>query len=723
MKPVEALKAHIDFETRSTTDLRKSGVYRYAEDPHTRPWGFCWRLGQTGQVYRWIPGAPDPIPLLEHIAAGGIVTAHNAAFERTIWNMILVPRIAPHWPRLNIAQQDCTMARAAAVSHPQELDKLCRAIDTRNKKDMAGHNLMMKMARPRKFAADGTVVWWDESTDIERLMEYCETDVYTECDVDDKIPPLTDYEFKVWELDQHINERGIYVDTTAIAKCVTLVELAKKAADKEMRSLTSRAVPKCSSEKQIIAWVEAQGIPCTSVAKGEQEDLIFLADVSNAPLVREVIELRSDSKKTSTAKYKAMMNCVCSDGRIRGLLAYHGAGPGRWAGRLVQPQNFPRVDHEKEGHIFEWMLDMLSGDASPEYVFEMMTAVHGESGKDSPMRLLSRMLRACITAAPGNKLIGGDFSNIEGRVNAWFAGEAWKLVAFAAYDAGTGADLYNIAYARSFAVDINSVDKQMRQIGKVQELALGYQGGVGAYITMGANYGLNPYDLTQPVKKSVSADAWDMVASTYETAKDKNGLQVSEWTALKLLVNNWREANPKIVQSWWDLQDAAVEAVASPGVPVTVLGEKVTYFSDQRCLWCVLPSGRMICYAAPYVKSEQSEYTCKYTGEIKVRMKNVVHFKGYKKGSWRDLTLYGGLQCENIVQGTARCIMVDRMFAAEGAGYPLVLTVHDELMSEVSNLRPDLNAVEFERLMSQIPAWANGLPLTAKAWEDMRYVK
>lgn len=714
-------KAHIDFETRSRTDLRKSGVYRYAEDPTTGVWGFAWQLG-NGEVNQWRPGSPDPIPLLNHIAAGGLTAAHNASFERIVWNCVLRKQMS-HWPLLTIQQQDCTMSRAAAVSHPQDLSTLGRALNSTHQKDNLGHALMMKMARPRRFNPDGSIQWWGEIENVDRLMQYCMQDIRAEVEVDEKLPPLTAYERRVWELDQTINDRGIYIDLTAVQKCVTLVELAKKSADSEMRRLTDRHVPKCTTDNKIIEWIQSRGIECTTVKKSEQDDLIFLANLKGDKVVKDVIELRADSKKTSTAKYLAMTQCVCADGRIRGLLNYHGAGPGRWAGRLVQPQNFPRVDYDQEGHVFEWLADLLNSERTPQEVFDLMVAVHGESGEDAPLRLLSRALRSVITAAPGNKLVGGDFSNIEGRISAWFADESWKLEAFRKYDQGTGTDLYVLAYMKSFGVEEKTVDKAKRQIGKVQELALGFQGGVGAYIDMGVTYGVNPYDLSEPVRLASSAHQWDSTEMLYESAKDKNGLQAKEWTALRILVDNWRAAHPNIVQSWWDLQDAAIEAVAAPGFIIKTLGGKISYYSDGRCLWCVLPSGRMICYAAPQIKQEYVEYVDKTTGEKKQRLRRKVTFWGFKKGQWCELSLYGGLQFENVVQGTARCVMVDRMFAAEERGYPLILTVHDELLAEVQASRLDLNQKDFQNIMSVVPSFVMGLPLAAKAWEDKRYVK
>jgi len=728
---MHANAAHLDFETKSTTDLRKSGVHRYCEDPNTMPWCFSYSFGADQPKKRWKPGDPDPIDLLEHIAKSGVIVAHNASFERTVWRM-LVRKLCPHWPLIKISQQDCTMARAAAIAHPQDLDTLAIVIGAAETKDREGSTLMMKMCRPRRFNADGTITWWDDPADIERLQQYCDQDVRTEEEVDARIPPLTDEERRVWQFDQVINDRGIYVDLLAVQKCSELVEFAKKQADVEMRKLTDRAVPKCSNDASIIRFINSHGIECTTVKKGVQDDLMFLGDLHDKPIVREVIELRRASKKTSTAKYAAMLKCVCADQRIRGLLNYHGAAPGRWAGRLVQPQNFPRVDYDEEGHIINWLHELLV-ELPVQEVYNLIAAVHGPI---SPLLILSRALRSMIKAPEGMKLVGGDFSNIEGRINAWLAGEQWKLDAFSKYDTiigedkkgkplRAGPDLYNLAYAKSFGISVEAVTKANRQIGKVQELALGYQGGVGAFINMGDNYGLNPYDLSKPIYDATPSYQWDETAMKYhKKGANKHGLQEREWTALQVIVDNWRKANSGIVQSWWDYQDAAIEAASAPGTIVSVAMGRVKYYSDGRALWCVLPCGRMLCYASPEVVAEQVEYTDK-NGDTKTRTKHKVNFWGVDSETrqWKKQSLYGGLQCENIVQGTARDVMVDRMFDVERKGYPIILTVHDEIVAEVAGDRVDLNDIGLQEIMSQLPPWAEGLPLAAAAWQDERYVK
>lgn len=588
---------------------------------------------------------------------------------------------------------------------------------------------MMKMARPRRFNEDGSITWWDAPEDIQRNLDYCATDVLVETEADGMVPPLTERERAVWELDQVINERGVMIDGKAVERAVQLVAYAKKQNDRIMRDITDRVVPKCSNDAKIIAWLNGRGIDCTSLAKGEVDDVVFLAQTAQDDKAYQAIKLRQAAWKTSTAKYTAMQKCVSSDGRIRGTLNYHGAAPGRWAGRLIQPQNYPRVDPDdkflqtKIAYLHELLADDVRYDVKAMY--DMVACIYGEL---EVLELLSKALRSTMIAGPGKRFIGGDFSNIEGRINAWLAGETWKLQAFQDYDDGTGPDLYKLAYARSFGVPVDSVGKgQKRQIGKVQELGLGYQGAIGAYITMGATYGVNPFDLSKPVYEATSSDQWDATAARYHApGTNKYSLFEREWTALKVLVDNWRAANPAIVKSWWNYQDAAIAAVAAPGdVVYPEHTNKTYYYSDGRCLWCVLPSNRMLCYASPELVEEAKEYYHAESGEMRERLQRKVTFWGTdsRTKQWTKQSLYGGLQCENIVQATARDVMVDAMFEAEREGYEVVLTVHDELLTEVYQGDTDRTVDKFSAIMSRKSEVYQGLPISVGAWEDTRYVK
>jgi DNA polymerase bacteriophage-type len=734
-------RADLDFETGSLAELvglRSVGAHRYFEDVSTRAFLFSWSMGD-GLVYRWHPGDPDPLLLLNHIAHGGIVVAHNAMFERIAWSFIRDKYSLQHWPELYAAQQRCTMAKGMAMNLPAALDALASVLQLKQQKDTEGSALMKRMAKPR-VSKDGAVNWQDDTVSVTRLGEYCDQDIRTEHEIDKAVPDLSPYEQHLWTLDQVINDRGIPVDTSSIMRAVDVVEYAKSRANLDMSELTGSVVKKCSEVKKIVDWINSQGVTCTSFTKGDHEDLIIMGGKSGNTKIAKVVELRRDSSKTSTAKFLKMLECVCNDGRIRGQFQYHGATQtGRWAGRLVQPQNLPRIDYDRDGTSVQFVLWALSAPMSVADTYDIIKMALG-----SPLRFLSLALRAMIKAESGHVFFGGDFSNIEGRINAWLAGETWKLEAFSAFDAGIGPDLYKLAYSRSFGKPVELIGKgPERQIGKVQELALGYQGGVGALVSMAANYNIKVHELVEPVRAASAAELWGNVLADYAGATDKRGLEQEEWTAAKIVVKNWRGAHPAISASWYELQDAALEAVDNPGRVVSVYSGRVRYLSDKNFLYCQLPSTRVICYPQPHIRHEVTEYVevngiwidCveffPYELEIfkalgakfKRRNRNVVWFYGVdpETKQWKASYLYGGHQCENIVQAVARCILDRAMFAVEKGGYPIVLHAHDEILSHV---RKGVGSLKhFESLMNVNEPWLAGLPMAVASFEDERYVK
>lgn len=731
------LVAHHDFETASALDLRKCGVHRYAEHPSTRIWCMSWRLGDDGPVQHWRPGYPDPVPLLEHVARGGIMKAHNAAFERTIWNRLLRVRYCPHWPELRIEQQDCTMARAAVLAIPQSLEICGKVLGARVTKDMEGNALMRKAAKPRKALADGEMTWWDDDETIDRIEAYCDQDILAETEVDLRCPPLSPAERAVWELDQRINDRGVLLDRALIEHALHVRAIALVSLDQQMAQITGGAVQRCSEVAKLVAWIESRGLICNSVAKAEQDDLLRAAEREGLLDVAEAIRLRQRAAKTSTAKLQAMLDCMCEDGRARGLLHYHGTNTGRWAGRLIQPQNLYRVDPERDGDTISRALDVLLAHDGDD-AHDMLAMLFGD-----PLSVLAKTLRSMIVAERGRKLVGADLSNIEGRLAAWISGEEWKLEAFRAFDAGRGPDLYRVAYARSFGIEPHQVTGAQRQIGKVEELALAYQGSVGSFISMAKVYGLRPSGLVDPVR-SAAPDDFAYWSARYDGAKDKHGLPKEQWAAIKVIVAGWRAAHPKLVGGWWELQDAAVDAVLTPNTPIPALNGRVAYLNAKGFLWCRLPSGRVLAYCAARVRQETEawiempngvrheegelfdyEIAALMTqgGTRKTRKRNVVLYEGYEGESreWTTFSLYGGKQFNHIVQATARDVMVGAMLRAEERGYPVVLTVHDELLTEPFEWWG--SPAEMEQIMTEGEPWLDGCPLAAKAWEGHRYGK
>jgi DNA polymerase len=662
--------AHLDVETRSTVDLKKAGLYRYFEDETTEVIAVRWRIGE------YAGDENNLVPLCRHIRDGGKVAGHNIVFDREAWNKKIAPWLTWKYskaPLLPIEQTDCTMSRCAALSIPQGLEQAGMALKAKIQKDKVGHRLMMKMCKPRSISEDGRITWWESAEDLEKLGEYCAQDVESEAELDRILLQLSESERKVWILDQKINGRGVQLDVEMVERAHAVALVASKEADKLMKRLTEGAASRCTEVAKIVAWINSRGVPCESIAKGEVEELLVKSDLFGDETVRQVVELRRAAAKSSVAKYEAMLNSVCRDGRVRGTLNYHGASTGRWAGRLIQPQNLPRILDAASDVIHLHKLLSLGYDDKRAYQAVALTW-------DNPLEILSRALRSMIVAAPGKKLVGGDYSNIEGRVNAWLAGEHWKVRAFREYDEGSGWDLYVLSYARAFDIDPKNVDKFMRQYGKVMELALGYQGGVRAFQKMAANYGI-----------AVSDDRAD---------------------ELKLA---WRATHPAIVEMWYELQDAAIDAVRNPGMKVPACHGRVAYLSKHGFLWCRLPSGRNLAY--PYPRIVWAEETAERSSRPQVEFEGVDSLT--KK--WGPHRLYGGLQCENIIQAIARDILVEGMFRLEEAGYPLVLTVHDENICEVDESfgSPD----ELAALMAIVPEWAEGLPVAVSPWEDYRYVK
>jgi DNA polymerase bacteriophage-type len=698
------VSAHFDLETRSTVDLKKAGAFRYFEHPLTEIICMSWRIGDHGPVNRWRPGDEDPYELLRHVETGGRMVGHNVGFDRRGWNV----KAPEHWPRISIEQSDCTMARGLALGLPASLDQLGRALKTPMRKDADGHRLMMQMCKPRRTDADGAVVWWDDEERVERLQAYCDQDVETETDVDRSIPALSAEERRVWELDQRINDRGVMIDTASVTRALAVVEEALKRADDRMWWLTDGEVKKCSEAAKVVKWLNGRGIPATSVAKGEIEEIVLATSILGDETAEEVIRLRRAAARTSTAKFKAMLNSVCADSRVRGSLAYHGAATGRWAGRIIQPQNFLRFDAEDLPDVM-MILDLLGLPRSAGEIVDAIEAIIGP-----PLESVAKTMRAMLAAAPGRKFVSGDFANIEGRGAAWIADEHWKLEAFRDYDRGVGFDLYNLSYARSFGMDVAAMPKKsfMRQIGKVQELALGYQGSVGAYITMAATYLIKPAQVAAAAKTAVSPEEWFAVATTYSDDMSR-GLDQETWTGIKIVVNAWRAAHPNIVQAWWDLQDAAIEAVGHPGLKVPVLQGRVTYLAANGFLYCRLPSGRVICYAMPRLIRTETE-----TGRVKLQVEYDA-VDSYTK-RWGPQRLYGGLQFNNVVQGLARDKLVSSMFRLEDAGYPLVLTVHDDNTSEVDEMFG--SAAEYGAIMAEPDEWCPTMPVAVQAWEGARWV-
>lgn len=550
----------IDIETYSSGDLIKGGVYKYAEAED-----FTVLLLSYTLNCQLMPG------LLDFVTGEGIEsdtvanlkkalqnpaikkTAFNANFERVCLSKFFGIELDP-------AQWECTMVKASMLGLPLSLDAVAKVLRLQNQKDAAGKALIKYFSMPckptkinggrlRNLPEHAPEKW-------EAFKQYCIKDVEVEQEIRERISffEIPEQEKQLYVLDQKINDRGVRIDRTLVKQAVALDIAQREILTAKAIRLTGLDNP--NSAAQLKQWLSVElDDEVTSLKKA---DLPLLKELTNDDAVKEVLQIRAEMSKTSVKKYVAMAKGVCADGRLRGIHQFYGANrTGRWAGRLVQPQNLPKnylPDLELAREI------VRSGD------LELLTSMFGNVPDT-----LSQLIRTAIVAPKGSRLIVSDFSAIEARVIAWLAGEQWRLDVFN----GDG-KIYEASAAAMFKVPIEDVDKALRGKGKIAELALGYQGGPNALIAMGAlTMGIPEADLPE-------------------------------------IVRLWRAANKKIVALWYAVQDAAIEAITG-GAPTQTHGIK--FGVEKNILFITLPSGRRLAYWQPsYGRNRYGNDSIQYWG-------------------------------------------------------------------------------------------------------------
>lgn len=517
----------IDFETRSAVDLRKTGVYKYAADPSTDIWCMAYKAPWSDDVQVWVPGDEMDVRLEDWIVEGGLLSAWNANFERTIWNEIMVSRY--QWPRTRIKQWRCTMAQASAMGLPRALGQAAAVLGVEEQKDKTGAALMLRMARPRKVNTDGTYTWWNTKDKVEQLIAYCKQDVRTELSVAETLHAMPDSERRLYQLDQRVNDRGVKLDVDLVHRVKALAENASVEIDAEIQRLTKGSVKAATNGMDLVAWLNSHGIATKSVDKQTVARLLTFDRLH--PVIREVLLLRQNGAKSSTAKYEAMLHAANADGRMRGLLVYHGAATGRWSGKLVQPQNFPRP--QKKQAELDIIISKLKQDEDVS-----------EYGAGTV--LASDLLRSMLVAEEGHRLMFADYSAIEARVLAWVAGQNDLVETFR-----KGGDVYKEMASAIYNVDVGCVTDAQRQVGKMAILGCGY--GMGG--------------------KRFAEQCATM------------GIKVDEDEA-KRIVAVYREKNNMIAQYWRDIEQEFVEMVKEAGrvgtVPLSLpSGRSLTYHNPR----------------------------------------------------------------------------------------------------------------------------------------------
>lgn len=723
----------LDWETRSEIDLTKRGAYVYAQHASTDALMASYKIGD-GPLKRWARGEPCPDDIREHVEKGGEIVAFNAAFERLIWWFVMADRHG--WPRPALEQFRCTAVTAAAMSLPRSLDRLGEALGLSVTKDKRGKDLMKIHSIPKGFDAAGNAIWHplvDDPASMEDYKSYCDFDVLTEEAAEKRLIPLSDDEMAVYWLNERINDRGLRIDVRAGYAALEMIEKAKQRINDELAILTGRRVTAVTQTAKLKAWILDQGVDMPSMDKDDVEE--FLHDFDDLPdAVRRALELRQEGAKPSVEKIAAMLNRVCDDGRARGVYLHHGAGQtGRFSSRGVQAHNMP-----KYRKIFESAVLQPNGKRTMPRLDVLFQAISTREpdvlelmyGPDlgRPLHLLSDAVRSFIWAAPGHEFVQADYSSIEGRVAAWVAGEDWKIEAFEALDRGEGHGIYELAAAGIYGIPVENVTKQHRPTGKVAELSCQYQTGVG---------GIKKFARQNKIKLPTLYPAlWEASPEGQRSFADKRfadrvkahdpntgALGREGWIAAELVKVGWRSRHPAIVAAWKEIEAAAVEVVLNPGQTVTALNGRVCFRVRFGFLWSMLPSGRCLAYGMPRMQETEAPWADKTVEPRKREKKMSLTVRGVDAVTekWVRFPVYGGSLFNNWVQGFARDILVHGMLQAEANGYPIVLHTHDEMAAEVPFGYGDLG--EFEKLICELPAWADGLPLTAGGFRSKRYHK
>ena len=653
----------VDLETYSSVPIAKAGAQKYIQSPDFEILLFAYSLdggdvqiidlAQGELLPQWLASALSDPQYIKH--------AYNASFE---WGCL-----SKFMGTLPIDQWRCTMFHGLYCGYTAGLDTTGKALGLpADKQKLSTGKALIRYfcipcaptktngGRTRNYPRHDPAKW-------ALFKEYCIGDVTTEMEILHRlenfpVPPELE---KQWQTDVLINARGVAVDMDMVRGALWIGETTRDQLTEEAVTLSGLDNP--NSVKQLMQWLEEELDEELTDLRKDTVSRLLNGNLTN-DTARRMLEIRQELGKTSTKKYNAIEAAVCADGRVRGLLQFYGANrTGRWAGRLVQVQNLPRTYVEPLP---------LARDLVKHRETASLRALFG-----SVPDTLSQLIRTSFIAEPGNALVDADFSAIEARVISWLAGESWRLDVFR-----THGKIYEASASQMFGVPLERIKKgnpeyALRQKGKVAELALGYQGGTGALIKMGA---------------------LDM------------GLTEAE---LPDIVNRWRDANKRIRDLWYSMEAAAVQVIQT-GQPVglrsLVLAREMDAGNNLDFLTIRLPSGRKLYYAHPSLGQNQwgkPSITCMGMDQTTKK--------------WKLIETYGGKLVENCVQAIARDCLAEAIERLEAANYPVVFHVHDEVVVECAAERASLD--DIAAIMGQPVSWAPGLPLGADGWVGAFYKK
>jgi DNA polymerase bacteriophage-type len=711
---------HRDYETRSEVDLRKVGAHVYAQHPSTRILCAVWIVerekGEFDPPFILKPDLRDyadtrmPDEICYLITRGHTVCGHNAAFEQAI-DVYNRPRVIS-WAIPKLEQLDCTMARAAVQGLPLDLDSLASALDMAIRKDTTGHRLMLTMCKPRTRKRDDPpgVLWNYDDLKMARLIQYCLTDVRTEIAVGHALRPLQEQEKPLWHLDQIMNNRGVQIDTEFVTIAKKFIEKATLRANKRLKLVTGGVVDKVSQIERLKDFAKWRGVEFKSVAKRNTRGDVYLTDAADKeaiedlleveeddedtkclpgksndewqegdePSVRAAFELRLEAGKSSLKKLDKFL-WQAPEGRSRGNLQFHAAGTGRWSGRGIQMQNLVRAGITEPGG---W-------DAALRGIKEL-SIDEFELVWGSPFDVVSRMMRGALIAGKGKRLIYADYSNVEARGCVWSAGQTDMVQLFA-----EGGLIYEEMASHIFGLEVEEILRLHKtKLNIIPRF-------VGKETILGCGYGMG----------------W----KAFQRNCKKKGRIILDDDLCQKGVETWRERNSEVVKLWYRLGDATRDAIESEG---TIY--KAGPFSFRKVgkwLQMRLPSGRILWYRRPHFRPADDDLENYDAGQGVPRDRWKIHFYGVNSitKQWSRETMWGGKILENAVQGLCRDFLASAMLRLEHAGYPVVLSVHDEAIAEVPI---GVGSVQqFVALMTELPTWGYGFPLHAEGGEGYRYAK
>ncbi len=651
----------IDIETKSSVDIGKAGLYKYAQSSDFEVLLLAYRLdGSPVEIVDLAQGEEMPEWMRNALRSPDVAKhAYNAAFEWFCLN-----RAGFETP---LEQWQCTMAHGLYCGYAAGLDATGRAIGLPQdkRKLTAGKALIRYFCVPcRPTKANGNRIWNLPRHAPEKwslFKDYCKQDVVTESEILKRLSlfPMPEEEERLWQMDVRMNAFGVRVDEELIQGALAIDSESTGRLEEDARGLTGLGNP--NSAAQLLPWLRANGLELENLQKATVAEALGREGLPEK--VRRVLEIRQQLGKTSIKKYVAMEAAMGMDGRVRGLTQYYGANrTGRWAGRLVQMQNLPRN--------YLKTLDGARGLVRRGN-YAGIRMIYGNVPDT-----LSQLIRTAFIPSEGNKFVVADFSAIEARVIAWLAGEQWVNEVFA-----THGKIYEATASQMFHVPIEKIVKgnpeyALRQKGKVATLALGYQGGTAALIAMGAlNMGLSEEELPD-------------------------------------IVQRWRNANPRIRDLWYAVEEAALVAMQT-AQPQAIHGLIFALEGDliygQSFLTVQLPSGRKLFYPRPFLQENQF-------GRMAVHYYTV----GQQTRKWEVTSTYGGKLTENIVQAIARDCLAETLRRIDARGLQVVFHVHDEVIIDAP---PDVTVDEICALMAEPIPWAPGLILKGAGFESEYYMK